>query len=133
MNRVETFRTYEEQPDCFQQVGEYFTRIASAMTSLFKRIFCIEDPVTTQDLQWDAQKCHRVQRENRQLKQSIKDLQLRVGRLQRCDSLSTIEKVCIEAILFITLCPLYILSLPVIIIRDAMYQKNFRSNELCSF
>ena len=126
MKRVETFRSYEEQPDCFQQVGEYFTRIASAVTSLFKRIFCIEDPVTSQDLQWDAQKCHQLQRENRQLKHSIQDLQLRVESLQRCDSLSTIEKVCIEAILFITLCPLYILSLPVIVIRDSLYQKKFR-------
>ena len=114
-----------DQPDFFQQVGEYLTRVASAVVSVFKRIFCIEDMITPQDMKWNTQKCQKLQRENRQLEESIKDLQLRVERLQRSESHTTLEKFFIEAILFFTLCPLYILSIPVILIRDTLYCKKF--------
>ncbi len=159
MVRVDAYaREYERQLGFTQQVTEYFTRVASAVVSVFKRIFCIEDTISIQDLQWTAAKCrrleqenhglkqsigdlqremrsstqdrkwhgenrHRLEQENRQLRQSVYDLQYRVRRMQRCDSApSTLQKFVVEASLFFCLCPLYIISLPVMLIRDSLYE-----------
>ncbi len=130
MVRVDAYaREYENQPDFMQQVADYLTRVASAVVSVFKRILCVEDTFTVQDLKWNSEKCRRLERENRQLNQSIGDLQCRVVRLKQCESSpSTLQKFLIEATLFFCLCPLYIMSLPVMLIRDALYeglQKNY--------
>ncbi|MDN3506855.1 MAG: hypothetical protein P0S96_06465 [Simkaniaceae bacterium] len=115
------------QPTWIDQVGDYLTGIASAVLSVFRRILGMEDAVSSVDLQWNAAKCRRLQGEKRMLERSNQDLQARVRVLQRVDHRHSFwEKVAIESTLFLTLAPLYLLSIPVIMIRDAMYErKNF--------
>jgi|GEM_PF-2630841 len=112
------------QPTFVDQVGDYLTGIASAVVSVFRRILGMEDAVSAVDLQWNAAKCRQLQGENQWLKRSNQDLQARVRVLQRTDGRHSFwEKIAIESTLFLTLMPLYILSVPVIMIRDAMYNR----------
>jgi len=112
------------QPTLIDQVGDYLLKIASAVVSVFRRILGMEDAVSAVDLQWNAAKCRQLQGENRWLKRSNQDLQARVRVLQRTDGRhSFLEKIVIESTLFLILMPLYVISLPVIMIRDAMYAK----------
>jgi hypothetical protein len=115
MVSLEVFeRKYDEPISLMHPIENYLVRIASAMVNLFKRIFCCEDELIPEDHKWKAWECQRLERENCQLKRSIEDLQLRVERLKRTDSLTVIEKLCIEGMLFLVLCPYYLLGLPVI-------------------
>lgn len=103
--------------DLFNAIGDYLTNIASAVVSVFKRVFCMEDAVSAQDVKWNNQTCNRLRRENNELNQTIQSLKRKVGHLENPKRYSCINDFFIEAFLFITLCPLYIVSLPVTILR----------------
>lgn len=106
--------------DLFNAIGDYLTNIASAVLSVFKRIFCMNDAITAQDINWNNQECNRLRRENKELNQTIQSLKRKVHCLENPKGYSCIRDFFIEVVLFFTLCPLYIMSLPVTILRAAM-------------
>lgn len=106
--------------DLFNAIGDYLTNIASAVVSVFKRVLCMDDAITTQDVKWNNQTCNRLRRENKELNQTIQSLKRKVSHLENPKRYSCLSDIMIEAFLFFTLCPLYIVSLPVSILRAVL-------------
>lgn len=111
---------YYQKP-FLDEIGDYLTRVASAVVSLVKRILCIPDQKTPQDLFWAAQRCGKLEMENLQLRGRIDFLRNHVSDLQWKTTYSIFSSVFIEAILFVAFAPLYIISLPVTCLRGMLY------------
>lgn len=134
-----SFKNIQENtysPTFIQKVQNYFLKIGVTLTQLFKRIFCINNSQSYEDL---SLKCNHLSSRNNELEinnslleienhildKTIEKLNNRVEKKCHKSKLTMCEKIFIELSLLpltLTFFPFYIMSLPLVLIREGVYE-----------